>query len=420
MAIISGGKERLLLKYPDLDLDSVEFVGWGTGEYFQTYYPYIKDILKLKYLVSSDTGSHGRRLLGLDVKPTSQLFNESANKTVVVIFDPHFYDVMHTLRDHFGNMKCVRATGGDSDVPELKEAQDFWKIKEDLSFSWIFKKKPRFGIFVQGAVSAHTPYILAKHRLMYPDGYQCMVTWDNQNPKILEECEKWLDKLILTSPPENPGHLFINSILRSCRLGAKHLSEEGIEYAVRTRSDCLLSGSINGIIDKYFERNRNPGKIATVINGGWWHHLPFMFNEKAMVSRTQDMLNFWSMAEDSRPAEHPDFVIDAEKQHFMELSKVVPEVWLWKNYAASLNVPNNTLEDSYNFMREYVLPIEPHIKNVSLKFIPLYNVVADTSFHASLDTWQKLASSHENAIEHARSLDTLEMNVRSFYQRRIG
>ncbi|WP_152987129.1 hypothetical protein [Stutzerimonas nitrititolerans] len=423
MAIVVGGEERLLLNYPKLNLSQVKFVGWGAGQYFKAYYPFLKNELKLEYTVCPATGEQYGSVLGVDVRPPSVLLSESLENTVVVIFAAQFFDVMHALRDQFGNFKAVRAFEtialDDKSASTLNEIQDFWRIQPSLAYQWSLTKRPRFGIFVQGLASAHTPYALAWNRLRYPNAYQCMVTWEDQPPGLLDECARWLDKLILVPQPENKGYLYLNSVLRSCRLGAQHLSEQGIEYAVRTRSDSVLSGSVCQVIDLYFSGGRNKGKIAAPVSQGWWHHLPFMFNEKVMVGWTEDLLGFWSMAEDMRPNDHQDFCVEGQ-ENFLELRRAVPESLLWESYASRLDLPTKTLEDSYRFAREYILPLEPMLCGVSLKFAPLFSIYANRNFGSSIDDWERVALLSGLSLDYASSLDVLDMTVDDFWAHRVG
>ena len=423
MAIVSGGLHCFLLNYPGLDLSKVKLVGWGAGQYFQAYYPFLKNELKLEYTVCPATGERYGSVLGVDVRPPSVLLSESLENTVVVIFAAQFFDVMHALRDQFGNFKSVRAFEtialDEKNVSTLDEIQDFWEIQPSLAYQWSLAKSSRFGIFIQGLASAHTPYVLAWNRLRYPGAYQCMVTWEDQPQDILEECARWLDKLILVPQPENKGYLYLNSVLRSCRLGVQHLSEQGIEYAVRTRSDSVLSGSVCQVLDLYFSGGRNKRKIAAPVSQGWWHHLPFMFNEKVMVGRTQDLLEFWSMAEDVRPKDHQDFCIERQ-ENFMRLRRAVPESLLWESYASRLGLPTKTLEDSYKFTREYVLPLEPMLFGMSLKFVPLFSIYANRNFGSSFEDWRRVTLLPERSLDYAGSLDSLDMTVDDFWAHRVG
>lgn len=416
MAIVTGNLNRLLLKYPHLDMSKVRFVGWGAGQFFRYQYPYIKNQIKLEYTVCPKNINQGQTLLGVEVRSPDVLRHEPIDTTVVVIFAERHYDVMHALRDEFDDMLCVNACTLKDDVGLITEMEEFRQL-ELLPVVRKWNKQPRIGIFIQGMAMQHTPYILAWNRFHYPDAYQCMVTWDHVESKLLDLCRPWVDELILVPPPLNPGRLYLNAILRSARLGVEHLTDKGIEFAVRCRSDCVFSGSLHQVIERHFSRERNFGKIAVSIKG--WPLTPFMFSDKAMVARTPDMLKLWSMPEDIRSDDHPDFKV-LGSDNFQKLRLVVPECILWSRYASELGYKNVSLEDSYNFLRARLLPLEPDLNWTSLKFIPLFHINAHSNQWYSLDQWNDICTKYDDSLERAQALSRLDMSVDDFWLRKIG
>lgn len=416
MAIITGSIDRILLKYPHLDLSQIRLVGWGAGQHFRYQYPLLKNHIRLDYTVCPNPDNQGRTLMGVEVRAPEALRQESREHTVVVIFAERFYDVMHALRDQFNDLLCVNACSLEDDGALFTEMESFRHLAlAPVIRQW--KKPPRLGIFVQGMAMEHTPYVLAWNRMHHPDAYQCMVTWDHLDPDLLDRCRPWLDRLILAPAPEHPGLLYLNAGLRSARLGVEHLEEQGLEYAVRCRSDCILSGSLHRVVERHFSRGRNLGKIAVSIHG--WQHIPFMFSEKAMVARTPDLLKLWSMPEDIRGDDDPNFHIPGSA-HFLELRRAVPECLLWSSYARELGYPTSTLEDSQDFLRARLLPLEPDLRWSSLKFVPLFHVSAQRDHWYSLDQWHQIQTDPENARERAQELQHLDMSIDDFWLRKIG
>ena len=416
MAIITGNLDRILLKYPQLDLSKVRLVGWGAGHHFRYLFPLLKDHLALEYTVCPNPESQGKTLMGVEVRAPEVLHKESRDHTIVVIFAERYYDVMHALRDEFNDLLCINACSLEEDAALLAEMEEFRQLElAPVARRW--KQPPRTGIFVQGMAMEHTPYVLAWNRMHYPHAYQCMVTWEHLAPELLNRCRPWLDRLILVPPPEHTGLLYLNAGLRSARLGVEHLAEQGIEFAVRSRSDCILAGSLHQVIDKHFSRGRNLGKIAVSIHG--WQHIPFMFSEKAMVARTPDLVNLWSMPEAIRPADHADHQV-LGSEHFLELRRAVPECLLWSSYAQGLGYPTATVEDSQDFLRARLLPLEPDLRWSSLKFVPLFHVSAQHDPWYGLEQWQEIYTHPENARERAKALERLDMSVDDFWLRKIG
>lgn len=416
MAIISGNLNRLLLKYPELDLSQLRFVGWGAGQFFNYQYPFLKNHLNLAYTVCPNPDNQGKTMLGLEVRSPDALRNEPIDTTVVVIFAERYYDVMHALRDQFDDLLCVNACSLEDDEALLMEMEEFRQL-EITPFVRKWKHPPRLGIFIQGMAMEHTPYVLAWNRLHYPDAYQCMVTWDHLDPALLDRCRPWLDQLTLVPPPQHPGLLYLNATLRSARLGVEHLAQKSIEFAIRCRSDCILSGSLHRVIERHFSRGRNLGKIAVSIRS--WQNLPFMFCEKAMVAHTSDLLKLWSMPEDIRGTDDPCYKIPLEA-NFLELRRAVPECLLWSRYAGELGYRNVTLEDSHDFMRARLLPLEPELHWSSLKFVPLFQVSAQRNHLYSLAQWNQIYENSESAQERARAVQKLDMSVNEFWLSKIG
>ncbi|MFG0595618.1 hypothetical protein ACF8OH_13500 [Delftia sp. WSY_9] len=417
MAIITGNLERILLKYPEIDLTKVRLIGWGAGQYFHYQYPLIKDRLQLAYTVCPNPKNHGKTIMGLEVRSPESLHQECKENTIVVIFAERYFDIMHALRDRFNDLRSVNAcTLEVNDGALLTEMDDFRNLNiTPIQRKW--KSRARFGIFIQGMAMAHTPYVLAWNRMHHPHAYQCMVTWDHLDPALLERCRAWVDKLILVPQPENTGILFLNTALRSARIGVEHLAEQGIEFSVRCRSDNILAGSLNEVVERHFSRERNHGKIAISIHS--WPHLPFMFSEKTMLARTTDMLKLWSMPEDPRSTEHLDYQVPSNA-HFLELKRAVPEVLLWSSYAKSLGYSTDTLEDSHNFQRACLLPLEPNLRWQSLKFIPLFHIIAQRDRWWNIEQWEKIYTDPESAREHAQALQNLDMSVEDFWQQKVG
>jgi hypothetical protein len=417
MALITGGLERILIKYPEFDLSKIRLVGWGAGQYFKYHYPLIKKNLPLEYTVCPNQENHGKTLNGIKIYSPEVLLNESKEHTVVVIFAEKFFDVMHALRDQFNNLHCIRACQLIADEGLYQEIQDFQNLNiQPLERKW--KNAPKFGIFVQGMATKETPFVLAWNRLHHPHAYQCMATWENLDVELLEKCRPWLDKLILAPQPENIGHLYINSGQRSARLGIEHLATQGIEYAVRTRTDCILRGSVRKVIERHFQHNINRGKFIIPMFDSW-PQIPFMFGEKVMVARTQDMLDFWSMPEDKRPPDHPEFKI-SYSENFQKLRHTVPESIWWTNYAQRCGFPTATFEDSFNFLRSKILPIEPDLTSISLKFTPLFNISAHYSLQHTHETLKEVYTNPELYYKRINSIQNLEMTVGDFWDRKIG
>lgn len=417
MALVNGGIERILIKYPHLDLSNVRFVGYGAGQNFRDYFPFIKDLIKLEYTVCPIHGKNGETIHGIEVREPKALLNEPKDRTVVVIFSAAFFNIMHEIRDCYGNLACIRSHHFTDDFSLMNEIEEFSSL-DIQPFAVKRKKKPSIGIFIQGMATEETPFVLAWNRMHHPHAYQCMATWDHVPQDLLDRCRPWLDHLILTPQPENTGYLYTNAAMRSARKGVEHLSDQGIPFAIRARSDSLLVGSSNKIIEKYFSHDRNKGKIAIPMQDGW-PYVPFMFGVNTMIARTEDLLRFWSMPEDPREPNHPDFNIHP-KDDFLKLRHTCPESIWWGNYAKSLGFPTNDLVDSVNFVREKLLPLQPDWNSVSLKFIPLFCISSRNTLCYTPKILDEIYQDPELAIERIKNIQLQKMSIADLHARRVG
>lgn len=424
MAIVTGSIERARLKYPGLDTSNLRLIGWGAGQYFRDYYPFIAEHLDLQYTICPRPENHGKRIHGVDVRPPSALREESTENTLIVILALHYPEIMNQISEQHGKFRTVRSINfNDGSNASLDELQDLAGLLPGLSLQHPQSIQPKAGIFVQGLAFDFTPLILASHRLRFPSVHQCMVTWDHQPRELLDRCREWLDELILVPQPENLGLFNRNAVLRSARIGAEHLAGKNIEFAVRCRSDNLLTGSIYEAINKFFSRGRNAGKIAASLSSSW-QHVPFHFSEKTMVARTSDMLSLWSRAEDPRSAEEAEAeykrASEAADGHFQTLAQTTFESYLWGDYAHRLGYPTETLMDSYRFAQARLLALEPHLTYQSLKFVPLFNVLRDAGYSFTLESWNRLLSDGEDALQRAEAVSRMKVNTAEYWQGKVG
>ncbi|WP_244665562.1 WavE lipopolysaccharide synthesis family protein [Xanthomonas phaseoli] len=399
-------------------------IGWGAGQFFRDFYPAIAQQLNLHYTICPRPENQGTTVHGLSVRSPSALEDELVDDVLIVIFSNHAAEVMNQIAKAHGRFRTVRAVDCDeSSIALLQELQDFSRLLPQLHLSRQLTKADT-GIFVQGLAFDFTPLVLAWNRLRFPWTYQCMVTWDHQPSALLDRCRPWLDELILVPQPDNLGLQYRNAVLRSARLGVEHLAEQGIDFAVRCRSDNVLTGSTHDAINVHFRGKRNQGKIAISLVGGC-RNIPFHFTEKTMLGRTQDMLALWSIPEDPRPANYADAEFSpmnelTPNRHFQEISQYTFESFLWENYARRLGFPSETLVDSYRFAQSRLLALEPHLSWSSLKFTPLFNVARDTSYGFSMDLWKRLFTDSDAVLEAAEAVSRLNLNSTDFWQGRVG
>lgn len=422
MAKIIGSLERAALRYPGIELRNVKLIGWGAGQFFRDYYPIIKDLIDLDYTVCPWPENQGLQIHGVDVKPTSALNSENPDNVLILVFSGHVSEVMSQISyGMFKRFRVMRALEFDIEkAPLIEELQERKKLlSSGMAIQGVKSNKSKFGIFYQGLAFEFTPQVLAWNRLKFPSAYHCMATWDNQSKDLLDQCRPWLDKLLLIPEPDGGGGIRnLNYILRSARAGIEHLSDQGVKFSVRCRSDNIITGgSINCAVEKLFGDDKNKGRIAIDLLAGW-QYIPFHFSEKIMLARTKDMLQLWSVPEDGRvraelPTSNPD-------GHFQQLANRTGESYIWRSYASSLGYPVHGLKDSYDFARKRLKALNPYLQWFSFKFIPMFSIYQDTRMNFSEERWDEILHDSEAADKLAESISRLDMSERDFWQRKIG
>lgn len=419
MSVSIGGLYRALQKYPHLDIENLRLIGWGAGQFFNDYYPLINNELKIEFTVCPLESNQGKSMHGVEIKSPDSLYSIKENK-LIIIFSNHATLIMNQIRDQYGNIPAISALELNGDIALSRKIDGFWRASEGIVFSQrICAEECEIGIFVQGLIEEYTPQVLAWNKLHNPDVFQCMVTWDHQSKERIELCLPWLDHIELVKEPKNLGPFFFNAILKSCKIGAKAICDRGIKYAVRTRSDQILVGSVHSVIEKYFSRNKNFGKVAIAL-GFNWQHFPFMFSDRLMVGHADTLLQAWSIDAFEQETQWINFYKNTLNSNWGELRDKVPEVLFWTQVAKNFGYESNTLTDSYNFAKERLLIADPELTVRSIKLTYLFDVKYDNSLSFHHESWNRLLTNFDDAIERASAIQTGNHKVSDFLGKKIG
>lgn len=418
MSISTGSILRATQKYPNLKIEDVVLIGWGAGQFFRDYYPLISAEISLEFTLCPNEENHGKEIHGIKVYSPEKL-NFISYPILIVIFSSASALIMNQIRDQFGDIPTVKALELNSNEALSYQIDGFFNAYETLSFQQKKKFDYKNGIFVQGLIYEYTPQILAWNKMHNPDAFQCMVTWNNQPTELIEKCLPWLDHIELIEEPVNLGPLFFNAILRACRIGAECLSKKGIEYAIRTRSDQVLVGSVHGILNKYFYNNRNNKKIGISLNYNW-QNMPFMFSDRIMIGKTDVLLDAWSMDEFTHNSYWDDFFIKNKDNDFLSLREMIPETLFWTCVARRLGYKVETLRDSFNFAKDRLVIIEPEISVRSIKWTYLFDVKYDNSISFNVESWDRIFHNMDEALSRANAIECRKFTVNDFLSNKIG
>ncbi len=418
MTIIAGGLYRIRQKYPDINLSNYIIVGWGAGQFFKDNYPLISKKFSLDYTICPLKENHGKIIHNVKVIAPDEI-SSFKKPLLIVIFSNHSSIIMNQIRDYFGDIPVISSLDINPDFSLSLELDGFYNSFENFNFSQKSLKNPLFGIVVQGLIYDYTPQILAWNKLRNPDSYQCMVTWDHQSKNIIDKCLPWLDELKLVKQPDILGPFLFNTSIRSCKIGLDLIAKNNINYAVRTRSDSFIVGSIYSILEKYFTRFRNINKIAICL-GFAWKNVPFHFSDRLMVGHTESLLNAWSLNEFNYNSNFENFIENYGNLNLNAISNITSESLFWRNFATRLNYQSENLIDSYKFARDLLLPLDPLLTHKSIKLLSLFDLKFDNNLSFDTNSWDNLHKNFDDYVAHAKFIDENAFQLNDLLSKKIG
>lgn len=397
LSSIVGGIHRIKLKYPNSDISNLKFVGWGAGQFFRDYYPFLRDFIpEIEFTVCPRKENQGQIVHGVPVKAPDELSNE-ANSTVVIVFSAHYPMILSEIMGRFNHLRSILSFDfSDDNDHYLIELDEFFSAFPN-QISAPQKKLPISGqiaIFVQGKIEQHTPLTLAWNKQHHPSIPIIYTTWKNQDKNLINACGQWCDEMFLVDEPHHSGIRGLNYTLRSCRHSLEYLKDCGISYAVRCRSDMIIYGSIFNAMRNIYSKIDNENKISIPLNHTF-RHIPFFFGEKLMIGSTDNLLKLWSYPESSENIKYWAESENDTNLHFTKLREISTECFIWTRYAKSKNYDTGTIADSNNFARSNLVNIDPFLKFQSVKWLPLFTGKLDNKLCYDSAIWEALINSPE-------------------------
>jgi hypothetical protein len=209
-------------------------------------------------------------------------------------------------------------------------------------------------------------------------------------------------------------------MIRTAKAGAEIIHRKGFRYSIRVRSGNIILGDVRRYISASFgiQGNYQAGKIG--FHMGWtMRNMPFQISEAFMVSRSEDMLALWSIPEDNRPSDDPSLHVSPD-MHYSQFVRLSNENYVWSSYAAILGIPNSTLEDSLNFMRAKLIPLEPELETFSLKYISLFSMEYDNNAIPDKQWWNNLINNFDHELDRSLAIFGSRSTIGDHFTRKIG
>ena len=431
-----GGRWRAVLKYPGIDADKVRLIGWGAGEMFDLYYPRLE--MDIAYSVCPWTGGRGVVKHGVEIRNPKALLDEDPDHVLVVILAGHWAEILRQIAD-IGPFRAVRATSEVLTDPILRAASTLGVSgsRRDGPRAASPADAPEFAIIMQGPIYPHwTRLSLLWNRAHHPGARLILSTWEGQDPRLVEEFRGLADDMVVSPLPPSRGFSNRNAQIRSTRLGLEVAENQGIPFAVKSRSDQFLTGEAIGRLFANVAPAAGPSPATNdsavphrigVHFGTSWKFIPFQMSDQLQAGRTQDLLKLWSCPEDPRGDEAFPCPPDS---HFQRLREITNESYVFERYAAGLGLPTRDLVDSCAFVRDNVFPLDAWVQPFSLKGIALFDVFGGPPemqrqnagrelLSPGFDWWMGLQLNFAHAQAEARRVQMSPFTVQDFWTLKV-
>ncbi len=416
MAIIHGDISRINIKFPNINHKNIKFIAWGAGQVFRDFYGLLG--IEVAYTICPILENQGKIINGLEVKPPEVLLSEDIDSVFIIIFSTAFIQIGHQI-NQFGSFKSIAAM--EYGFLSQSILQELALLQKNIDCAPPPKKSySEIGFFTQGPIFPFTEIALAYQRFKYPNDFHCLVTDKGQSSELLSKCARWVDEVIEVTPPENPGPLRRNYMIRTAKIATQRLHHKGFKYVVRLRSGNIALGDIRSFINKNFGTHGeyNSGKIGFHVH--WtMRNIPFWISEAFMVARSEDMLNLWDVEEDSRSGSEPSLQITTDIP-YSDSIRLSNEHYIWSDYAKRLGYSNVSIEDYLNFMKDKLIPLEPEINTYSIKYLPLFNVEFDNCAIPDARWWNNLKQNFDHELNRSKKIFNAQYILNDHFTNKIG
>jgi hypothetical protein len=379
-ADFQSGLQRALIRYPEIDLDRCKLIGFGAGYFFEKFCAQLP--IKLAYTVCEweiETGliEEGGTKCGVRVHHARQLREENPNEVLIVIFSGRWYDCMRTVAN-YGPFKMMRAMAEPGVAGNLEYMLPAF-FSEAPGLPPGQAESASIGLVVQGPVMAQlTPMSLAATRRKFPFATLVLSTWDNTSPALLSACAPYVDEIVTSPVPSQPGVL--NAIMQrdTTLAGLVALEKRGVQYAFKTRSDQSIVGPVD--MDQLLQLARYPidgdesGRERILFCPYMSQRFKlFHLTDQLQFGRLADLLEFWRCRDDSILGP----MMTPSPAPFTHLALVNAEGAIMRCYLRRIDVDYElTLASYWKIFADRFALMPPQISPILWKALALFDVPA--------------------------------------------
>lgn len=376
-----SGLQRARIRYPELDLDRCKLIGFGAGYFFEKFCPQLP--IKLAYTVCEweiETGliEEGDTKCSVPVHHARRLRKENPDEVLIVVFSGRWYDCMRTIANYgpFKMMRAMSEPGIGGDFEQVLPAF----FSESPTLPPVQGDPASIGLVVQGPVMAHlTPMSLAATRRKFPFAILVLSTWNNTSPALLEACAPYVDEIVTSPLPSQPGVLNCLFQRDSTLAGLVALEKRGVKYAFKARSDQSIAGPVD--MDQLLELVRRPidgenaGERERILFCPYMSQRFKLFHltDQLQFGGLADLLEFWRCRDDSILGP----MITGQSAPFTHLTLVNAEGALMRCYLRRIGVDYElTLASYWKIFADRFALMPPQIFPIMWKALALFDVPA--------------------------------------------
>lgn len=194
-------------------------------------------------------------------------------------------------------------------------------------------------IVIQGPLVIKDDFTLEtvrRYRIAAPGAKIIVSTWIGENEVAIEKLEMAGALVICSEKPVHGGAANINFQLVSTAAGIRKATEAGVDYVLKTRTDCrLYAANILGYLKGLIEIFPSPEGLSSkgrlvALDYSTRLYVPGHVSDILMFGYLEDMRNYWSAPLSNLPGK------GRAKHNLLGdiWSEITPEVYLGKCYAA--------------------------------------------------------------------------------------
>lgn len=270
--------------------------------------------------------------------------------------------------------KCIK-------VIEKLSKKHFFSILKREKYSEHINAFPDFSSFNDKVSIVMTGLIVEKqdftletlklYKKRYPSVQLILSIWDNYEKSLISKFTKIGVEVVLNSEPDNIGFGYVNSQIKSNKMGILKAKESGCEYCLKTRTDqriykhdfILYLISLIKLFPIKNNSNNNPRKRLITTSTNTFKYRLYGVNDMFMFGNINDILNYWNVEYDQR---HIDDKSIAEIMNnnvtTLEYAKAnICEVYLCTNYLKNINYEiNYSFKDYWKILANYFCIIDSY------------------------------------------------------------